>query len=112
VCKPLLMACLWTGSIPSLTDEKALEYFKTTPKKELTDLAKSVKLPLRGIGDFANEWRFAGVFDKQEQIPMWVMIKAEIIGTTAAVTMKFLVSIRMQGKVVDATKPSLEMKRP
>jgi len=107
VWREALLMAAFGQDYPELTDEKALEYFKTTPKKELTDLANDVvNLPLRELGISHDEWRLGSFFTRGANT--YVGDKGGSIGTPAG-TMKFLVQLE-QGKVVDA-QSSLEMKR-
>ena len=90
-----------------LTDEKAENYFKETPRKELTDLAHTVvNQPLRDLGIKENEWKLGGMFTRPAG--KYVGRKGGSIGTPQGL-MKFLVKLE-QGKVIDK-ESSLEMKR-
>jgi len=90
-----------------LTDEKAENYFKETPRKELTDLANTVvNQPLRDLGIKENEWKLGGMFTRPAG--KYVGRKGGSIGTPQGL-MKFLVKLE-QGKVIDK-ESSLEMKR-
>ncbi|SHI85097.1 serine hydrolase [Algibacter luteus] len=92
---------------PDLTEEEALVYFKTTPKKELTDIGNDVvNLPLRELGITHDEWRLGSFFTRGANT--YVGDKGGSIGTTQGL-MKFLIQLE-QGNVVD-TASSLEMKR-
>lgn len=92
---------------PDLTEEEAEEYFKTTPKKELAQIAVSiVNDPLRAIGITDNEWRLGRFFT--HRAASIVPPSGGSIGTALGL-MKFLVSIE-KGEIVDE-KSSLEMKR-
>ncbi len=94
-------------SYPELTQEQADEYFKTTPKTELSDLAiEVVNEPLRTLGIGENEWRLGTLFTKGAG--SYIPGKGGSTGTTLGV-MKFLVKME-SGKIVD-TESSLEMKR-
>ncbi|MGB5275219.1 MAG: hypothetical protein WBN39_14285, partial [Flavobacteriaceae bacterium] len=58
VWREVLLMAAFGQEYPTLTEERALEYFKTTPKKELTDLGNDVvNLPLRDLGITPEEWR-------------------------------------------------------
>lgn len=107
VWREVLLMAAFGENYPSLTEEQALEYFKTTPKKELTDLGNDVvNLPLRELGITADEWRLGSFFTRGANT--YVGDKGGSIGTPLGL-MKFLVRLE-QGKVVDE-QSSLEMKR-
>ncbi|GAA4810711.1 serine hydrolase [Litoribaculum gwangyangense] len=92
---------------PDLTEEEALEYFKNTPRKELTDIGNDVvNLPLRDLGITSDEWRLGSFFTRGANT--YVGDKGGSIGTPIGL-MKFLVQLE-QGNVVDI-ESSLEMKR-
>ncbi len=107
VWRETLLMAAFGQDYPELTDEKALEYFKTTPKKELTDLANEVvNLPLRELGITHDEWRLGSFFTGGANT--YVGDKGGSIGSPVGL-MKFLVQLE-QGKAVDK-QSSLEMKR-
>ncbi|MBW2938296.1 serine hydrolase [Aureisphaera sp. CAU 1614] len=107
VWREALLMAAFGDKYPALTEEEALNYFKTTPKKELTDLGNDVvNLPLRKLGITSDEWRLGSFFTGGANT--YVGDKGGSTGTTRGL-MKFLVQME-QGKVVD-TKSSLEMKR-
>ena len=107
VWREALLMAAFGDNYPALTEEEALNYFKTTPKKELTDLGNDVvNLPLRKLGITSDEWRLGSFFTGGANT--YVGDKGGSTGTTRGL-MKFLVQME-QGKVVD-TKSSLEMKR-
>ncbi|MGB5275025.1 MAG: hypothetical protein WBN39_13290, partial [Flavobacteriaceae bacterium] len=107
VWREVLLMAAFGQEYPTLTEERALEYFKTTPKKELTDLGNDVvNLPLRELGITPEEWRLGSFFTRGANT--YVGDKGGSIGTPLGL-MKFLVQLE-QGKVVD-TNSSLEMKR-
>jgi hypothetical protein len=107
VWREVLLMAAFGKEYPMLTEEQALEYFKTTPKKELTDLGNDVvNLPLRDLGITSEEWRLGSFFTKGANT--YVGDKGGSIGTPLGL-MKFLIQLE-QGKVVD-TNSSLEMKR-
>lgn len=92
---------------PELTNEEIDQYFKNTPKKELTDLATDVvNLPLRNLGISEDEWRLGSFFTRGAN--NFVVAKGGSIGSPLGL-MKFLIQLE-QGNVVD-TESSLEMKR-
>ncbi|MCF7560936.1 hypothetical protein L3X39_09840 [Sabulilitoribacter multivorans] len=105
--REVLLMQAFGDKYPDLTEEDALAYFKTTPRKELTDIGNDVvNLPLRELGITHNEWRLGSFFTRGANT--YVGDKGGSIGTTQGL-MKFLVQLE-QGNVVD-TESSLEMKR-
>jgi hypothetical protein len=107
VWREALLMHVFGDSYPALTTEQANEYFKNTPKSELSNLAiQVVNDPLRELGITENEWRLGSFFTygAGNIIPP----KGGSTGTTNGL-MKFMVSLE-QGKVVDM-KSSLEIKR-
>ena len=92
---------------PNLTEAKAEEYFKATPKSELSELAiQVVNDPLRELGIAHDEWRLGTMFTSgaSGRIPP----KGGSIGTPLGL-MKFLIKME-RGLAVDE-ESSLEMKR-
>lgn len=107
VWREVLLMQAFGDKYPDLTEDEAMIYFKTTPKKELTDIGNDVvNLPLRDIGITNDEWRLGSFFTRGANT--YVGDKGGSIGTTLGL-MKFLVQLE-QGNVVDI-KSSLEMKR-
>ena len=107
VWREVLLMAAFGQNYPDLTEEQALEYFKTTPRKELTDLGNDVvNLPLRDLGITTDEWRLGSFFTRGANT--YVGDKGGSIGTPLGL-MKFLIQLE-QGKVVDE-QSSLEMKR-
>ncbi|MGB7393409.1 MAG: serine hydrolase, partial [Pricia sp.] len=107
VWREVLLMAAFGEEYPELTEEQAAEYFKTTPKKELTDLGNDVvNLPLRDLGITADEWRLGSFFTRGANT--YVGDKGGSIGTPLGL-MKFLVQLE-QGNVIDK-ESSLEMKR-
>tara|TARA_R110002051_G_scaffold69304_1_gene124613 strand:- start:43523 stop:44782 length:1260 start_codon:yes stop_codon:yes gene_type:complete len=107
VWREVLLMAAFGQEYPTLTDEQALDYFKTTPKKELTDLGNDVvNLPLRDLGITSDEWRLGSFFTKGANT--YVGDKGGSIGTPIGL-MKFLIQLE-QGNIVDENS-SLEMKR-
>ena len=107
VWREVLLMAAFGQDYPSLTEDEALEYFKTTPKKDLTDLGNDVvNLPLRDLGISIDEWRLGSFFTRGANT--YIGAKGGSIGTPLGL-MKFLVQLE-QGKVVDK-ESSLEMKR-
>ncbi|ULC60803.1 hypothetical protein MBM09_07335 [Flaviramulus sp. BrNp1-15] len=107
VWREVLLMQAFGEKYPELTPEEADIYFKTTPKKELTDLGNDVvNLPLRDLGITHDEWRLGSFFTRGANT--YVGDKGGSIGTTLGL-MKFLVQLE-QGNVIDEAS-SLEMKR-
>jgi len=92
---------------PNLTEKQAEEYFSTTPRAELADLAIAVvNEPLRKLGITHDEWRLGTMFTDGacSRIPP----KGGSIGTPIGL-MKFLIAWE-RGLCVDE-ESSLEMKK-
>ncbi|MFT4831920.1 MAG: hypothetical protein ACI815_001571 [Psychroserpens sp.] len=107
VWREVLLMAAFGKDYPALTQEQADDYFKNTPRKELTDLGNdAVNLPLRTLGITSDEWRLGSFFTKGANT--YVGDKGGSIGTPIGL-MKFLVQLE-QGNVVDKAS-SLEMKR-
>jgi hypothetical protein len=107
IWREVLLMAAFGKDYPALTQEQADDYFKNTPRKELTDLGNDVvNLPLRTLGITSDEWRLGSFFTKGANT--YVGDKGGSIGTPIGL-MKFLVQLE-QGNVVDKAS-SLEMKR-
>lgn len=92
---------------PTLTEEQADEYFRTTPKAQLSEIANSVvNDPLRALGITTDEWRLGAFFTKGAG--SFIPGKGGSIGTPSGL-MKYLVAME-RGQVVDSAS-SLEIKR-
>ncbi|MEP3836115.1 MAG: serine hydrolase [Algibacter sp.] len=105
--REVLLMQAFGDKYPVLTEEEAMTYFKTTPKKEITDIGNNVvNLPLRDLGITHDEWRLGSFFTRGANT--YVGDKGGSIGTTIGL-MKFLVQLE-QGNAIDF-KSSLEMKR-
>lgn len=92
---------------PALTEKEAEEYFKNTPKAELSELAVSVvNEPLQALGISREEWRLGTMFTRGATgiIPG----KGGSIGSPEGL-MKWMVALE-RGDVIDA-ESSLEIKR-
>lgn len=90
-----------------LTEEEANEYFKNTPKAQLSDIANSVvNDPLRDLGITEDEWRLGLLFTRGASniIPG----KGGSIGTPLGL-MKWLLALE-KGELIDPAS-SLEIKR-
>ncbi|WP_040253940.1 serine hydrolase [Psychroserpens mesophilus] len=105
--REVLLMQIFGDKYPELTQEEADAFFKTSNKKELTDISNDVvNLPLRDLGISHDEWRLGSFFTRGANT--YVGDKGGSIGTTLGV-MKFLVQLE-QGNVIDQAS-SLEMKR-
>ncbi|MCB0481520.1 MAG: hypothetical protein KDC83_08810 [Flavobacteriales bacterium] len=94
-------------SYPMLTEEKATEYFKNTPKSQLSELAIDVvNTPMRNMGITEDEWRLGTLFTKGAG--SYIPPKGGSTGSPLGV-MKFLIALE-SGKIVDK-ESSLEIKR-
>ncbi len=92
---------------PTLTEEQADVFFKTTSKSDLTTMANAiVNEPLRILGISETEWRLGRLFTAGGE--SFIPPRDGSIGTTLGL-MKFLIAME-RGLVVD-TKSSLEIKR-
>lgn len=107
VWREVLLMAAFGDQYPDLTQEAADDYFKNTPRKDLTNLGNYVvNLPLRDLGITKDEWRLGSFFTKGANT--YVGDKDGSIGSPLGL-MKLLVQIE-QGTAIDAAS-SLEMKR-
>ncbi len=107
VWREVLLMSAFGDCYPALTREESDQYFKETPRKELTALGNDVvNLPLRDLGISMEEWRLGSFFTKGANT--YVGDIGGSIGTPLGL-MKFLIQLE-QGNVVDPDS-SLEMKR-
>lgn len=107
VWREALLMAAFGDEYEYITEEDADEYFKNTPRKELTLLANSiVNDPLRKLGITKDEWRLGSFFTSGAN--KYVGDIGGSIGTPVGL-MKYLVQLE-QGKVVDSSS-SLEIKR-
>jgi len=108
VCwREAILMRVFGAKYPNLTEKEAEEYFNTTPRNELADIAISVvNDPLRAMGIAQDEWRLGTFFTDGgcDRIPP----KGGSVGTPVGL-MKFLIMLE-RGKVVDE-QTSLEMKK-
>jgi hypothetical protein len=91
----------------TLTEEEAIEYFKNTPKAQLSDIANSVvNEPLRALGISEDEWRLGLLFTRgaSNVVPG----KGGSIGTPMGL-MKWMMALE-SGRLIDPAS-SLEIKR-
>jgi hypothetical protein len=92
---------------PIITEETANDYFKNTPKSELSNIAIAVvNDPLRALNITEDEWRLGSLFTKGGDY--YVPPKGGSIGSPSGL-MKFLVAME-RGTVTDV-ESSLEIKR-
>lgn len=92
---------------PTLTEETANTYFKSTPKSKLSDMAISVvNDPLRALGIEHEEWRLGTMFTRGAT--SFIPGKGGSTGTPNGL-MKWMVALE-RGDITD-TKSSLEIKR-
>lgn len=107
VWREVMLMAAFAEHYPDLTKEQAEEYFKQTPRKELTDLGNEVvNKPLRELGIGPDEWRLGSFFTRGANT--YAGDKGGSIGTPLGL-MKFLVQLE-QGNIIDP-ESSLEMKR-
>lgn len=107
VWREAILMRVFGDKYPTLTEEEAEAYFKSTPKSELSDLSISVvNDPLRALEITEDEWRLGLMFTRGAS--SIVPGKGGSIGTPNGL-MKFLIALEC-GKVVDAAS-SLEIKR-
>ena len=107
VWRETLLMAAFGKDYPILTQEQADNYFKSTPKNEITNLGNDVvNLPLRELGISHDEWRLGAFFTRGAN--PFVGSKGGSIGSTLGL-IKFLIQLE-QGKIIDP-KSSLEMKR-
>lgn len=105
--REVLLMAAFGDKYPNLTQEDSDEYFKTTARKELTDLGNDVvNVPLRNLGITHDEWRLGSFFTRGANT--YVGSKGGSIGTPLGL-MKLLIQLE-QGNVIDE-QSSLEMKR-
>jgi hypothetical protein len=105
--REVLLMQVFGKDYPALTEAQAEAYFKSTPRKEITDIGNDVvNLPLRDLGISSDEWRLGSFFTSGAN--NYVGDKGGSTGTAIGL-MKFLILME-QGKIIDA-KSSLEMKR-
>lgn len=107
VWRETVLMAAFGNKYPTLTEKEADDYFKNTPKIELTNLGNDVvNLPLRKMGITADEWRLGAFFTRGAN--QFIGSKGGSIGSPLGM-MKWMLQIE-QGKVIDANS-SLEIKR-
>ncbi len=107
VWREALLMAAFGDKYRNLTQEEADNYFKNTPKKEITLLAnKIVNEPLRKVNIGHDEWRLGSFFTSGAN--KYVNDYGGSIGTPLGL-MKYMVQLE-QGNIVDEAS-SLEIKR-
>ena len=107
VWREAILMRVFQDRYPALTDEEAREYFRTTDRRELSDIGNSVvNEPLRHLGIGRDEWRLGTMFTRGGS--SIVPPQGGSIGTPRGL-MKWLFSLE-KGDVID-TRSSLELKR-
>lgn len=107
VWREAILMRVFGNKYPRLTEEEAEEYFRTTPKSELADIANSVVHdPLRALGITEDEWRLGQMFTNGATA--YIPGKGGSIGTTRGM-MKWMVALE-RGALIDR-ESSLEIKR-
>ena len=107
VWREALLMAAFKEKYLTLTTADIDNYFKTTPKNEITDLAiEVVNQPLRQLGISEDEWRLGTFFTKGAG--QFVGSKGGSIGSPLGL-MKWMLQLE-QGKIIDE-KSCLEMKR-
>jgi hypothetical protein len=107
VWREVLLMRQFGKDYPGLTEEQATEFFKTTPRATLQNMAVAVvNEPLLQLGITKEEWRLGSMFTHGAKSIIPGM--GGSIGTPLGL-MKYLTALE-RGKIVDE-KSSLEMKR-
>ncbi|WP_317124800.1 serine hydrolase [Aureibaculum luteum] len=107
VWREVLLMAAFGDKYPALTEDEAANYFKNTPKNDITNLGNDVvNLPLRELGITFDEWRLGTFFTRGAN--QYVGAKDGSIGSPLGL-MKWMLQLE-QGKVIDE-KSSLEIKR-
>lgn len=107
VWRETVLMHIFKDKYPELTFEEAEEYFKSTSKSELSEMAISiVNEPLRGLGISEDEWRLGKFFTSGAG--SYIPGHGGSTGTTNGL-IKYILALE-KGELID--KPtSLEMKR-
>ncbi|MEM9259584.1 MAG: serine hydrolase [Bacteroidota bacterium] len=107
VWREAILMRVFGSHYPELTAEEAKDYFKNTPRRELSDIANSVvNEPLRHLGIGHDEWRLGTMFTRGASAI--VPPQGGSIGTPRGL-MKWMTALE-SGKVIDPPS-SLEIKR-
>lgn len=107
VWREAILMRVFQDRYPELTDDEAQEYFRTTDRRELSDIGNSVvNEPLRHLGIGRDEWRLGTMFTRGGSAI--VPPQGGSIGTPRGL-MKWLFALE-KGQIID-TRSSLELKR-
>jgi hypothetical protein len=107
VWREAILMRVFQDRYPELTDAEAREYFRTTDRRELSDIGNSVvNEPLRHLGIGRDEWRLGTMFTRGGSAI--VPPQGGSIGTPRGL-MKWLFALE-KGRVIDV-RSSLEIKR-
>lgn len=107
VYRETVLMSVFGKDYPTLTAEKAEEFFNSIKRDSLRNLSHSIiNDPLREIGISKDEWRLGGPFTRTASSKMG---RKEGSQATPVGLMKFLIRLE-QGNIVDK-ESSLEMKR-
>jgi hypothetical protein len=107
VWREAILMRVFQDRYPELTDAEAQEYFRTTDRRELSDIGNSVvNEPLRHLGIGRDEWRLGTMFTRGGS--SIVPPQGGSIGTPRGL-MKWLFALE-KGNVIDV-RSSLEIKR-
>ena len=105
--REVLLMAAFEDKYPTLSESESDNYFKSTPKNQITDLAiNTINQPLRELGISEEEWRLGSFFTRGAN--QYVGSKGGSIGTPLGL-MKWMLKLE-QGKIIDE-KSSLEIKR-
>jgi hypothetical protein len=107
VWREAILMRVFGDKYPTLTEEEGENYFKTTPKSELADIANSVvNDPLRSLGITEDEWRLGLLFTSGGT--GYIPGKGGSIGSPKGL-MKWMLALE-RGDLIDVPS-SLEIKR-
>jgi len=107
VWREAVLMSVFEDKYPELTYEEGEEYFKTTPKSELSEMAINlVNQPLRDLGITHDEWRLGSFFTRGAG--RYIPGRGGSIGSPIGL-MKYLIALE-RGLIIDE-ESSLEMKR-
>jgi hypothetical protein len=107
VWREAMLMRVFGNKYPELTFEEKMQYFKSTPKSDLSDIATSVvNDPLRSMGITDEEWKLGLMFTRGAS--NYVPGKGGSIGTPKGL-MKYLIHLE-RGTFLDK-ESCLEMKR-
>ena len=107
VWRETLLMHVFKERYPEITFEEGEEYFKSTPKSELSEMAMElINKPLRDIGITHEEWRVGSLFTRGAG--RYIPRKGGSIGSPIGL-MKYMIALE-KGEIIDE-ESSLEMKR-